>query len=140
MKKFSLGFVFDASLERVLLIHKNRPDWQKGKLNGIGGKVEDGEDGLECMVRETLEETDLKIASTDWKHFAQIHDTYGLVDVYAVVYVGPQSDAKNAEDQEVEWVGCQQLPTNVIKNLRWLIPAAADSLVENSFKKIVVEY
>lgn len=140
MKKFSLGFVFDASLERVLLIHKNRPEWQKGKMNGIGGKVEAGEESLDCMVRETLEETGLQIDATDWKHFAQIRDQYGLVEVYAAVYTGPQSDAKNAEDQEVEWVGCQHLPATVIKNLRWLIPAAADLLGENSFKKIVVEY
>ncbi|MBA3724080.1 MAG: NUDIX domain-containing protein [Candidatus Levybacteria bacterium] len=140
MKTFSLGFVFDASMERVLLIHKNRPDWQKGKLNGIGGKVEEGEDSLGCMVRETLEETGLRIDAKDWKHFAQIHDAYGLVAVYAAVYTGSPADAKNAEDQKVEWIVIQHLPTTVIKNLRWLIPAAVDKIGDASFKKIIVEY
>ena len=40
MQKYSLGFVFDLPVEKVLLIEKQRPEWQKGKLNGIGGKIE----------------------------------------------------------------------------------------------------
>jgi 8-oxo-dGTP pyrophosphatase MutT (NUDIX family) len=42
-------------------IRKNRPHWQAGKLNGIGGKVEPGENADQAMVRETLEETSVDI-------------------------------------------------------------------------------
>lgn len=28
MKRYTLGFIFDSSLEYVLLMHKNRPTWQ----------------------------------------------------------------------------------------------------------------
>lgn len=38
------GFLFDRSFENVLLIRKNRPEKQKGRLNGVGGKVEEGGD------------------------------------------------------------------------------------------------
>ena len=43
----------------VLLIRKARPDWQAGKLNGIGGKVEGAETITEATVREFREETGL---------------------------------------------------------------------------------
>jgi 8-oxo-dGTP pyrophosphatase MutT (NUDIX family) len=41
----------------VLLVMKDRPEWQKGFLNLIGGKVEEGESLEECAIRELKEET-----------------------------------------------------------------------------------
>src|SRR5258708_364006 len=34
------GFMMSYDLMQFLLIRKTHPDWQKGKLNGIGGKIE----------------------------------------------------------------------------------------------------
>jgi 8-oxo-dGTP pyrophosphatase MutT (NUDIX family) len=34
------GILFNWKLTEFLLIRKNRPDWAKGKWNGIGGKIE----------------------------------------------------------------------------------------------------
>jgi len=34
------GFMMTWDLQQFLLIRKTHPDWQKGKLNGIGGKIE----------------------------------------------------------------------------------------------------
>lgn len=34
------GFMCSYDLTRFLLIRKTHPEWQKGKLNGIGGKIE----------------------------------------------------------------------------------------------------
>ena len=62
MKLLTVGIVFDAKLEQVLLVHKQKPDWQIGKLNGMGGKVEEGESVVECMSRECLEETCIEIS------------------------------------------------------------------------------
>ena len=55
--RYVLGFVFSLDASRVLLIWKNRPEWQKGKLNGIGGKIEEGELPIDAMKREFSEET-----------------------------------------------------------------------------------
>lgn len=44
---------------QVLVIEKNRPEFQKGRLNLIGGKVEPGETANQAAVRELLEETGL---------------------------------------------------------------------------------
>jgi hypothetical protein len=37
--EYVVGFAFDTD-GRVALIRKNRPEWQAGRLNGIGGHVE----------------------------------------------------------------------------------------------------
>ena len=47
-----------------LLISKKRPTWQAGMLNGIGGKIEPGENPLQAMIRECKEECNLDIE--DW--------------------------------------------------------------------------
>lgn len=62
----SLGFAFD-DLGRVALIQKNRPAWQAGHWNGIGGK-EEPRDGTVygCMEREFFEETGVYIPAIDW--------------------------------------------------------------------------
>jgi 8-oxo-dGTP diphosphatase len=63
-QQFVVGFAFNE-LERVLLVEKKRPDWQKGLLNGIGGKIEPGETPAEAMDRECLEETGLRLKWTE---------------------------------------------------------------------------
>jgi 8-oxo-dGTP pyrophosphatase MutT (NUDIX family) len=57
MKTYVLGFVFDRRYNNVLLVEKARPEWQAGKLNGLGGKVEVGELPAAAMIRELREET-----------------------------------------------------------------------------------
>lgn len=59
-KEYVLGFMFDPTLRKVLLVWKDRPTWQKGRLNGIGGHIEAGETPHEAMVREFEEETFFK--------------------------------------------------------------------------------
>lgn len=64
MDRFVVGFAYDNS-GRVLLATKNRPDWQRGCLNGIGGKIEERESPLEAMRREGFEEAGVEL---DWHH------------------------------------------------------------------------
>ena len=62
--EYVVGFLFNTEMTHVWLIRKNRPDWQRGKLNGIGGHIEDGETMLEAMRREFKEETGLTAAGS----------------------------------------------------------------------------
>lgn len=64
---FSLDCTCVSGCPRVALIKKNRPDWQKGRLNGIGGKVEPGELSDEAMRREFREEAGEDFI--DWRLF-----------------------------------------------------------------------
>jgi 8-oxo-dGTP diphosphatase len=54
-KHWVVGFVF-KNRDEVTLVMKNRPEWQKGKLNGVGGKIEAGETSAQAMRREFKEE------------------------------------------------------------------------------------
>lgn len=66
MMRQVLGFAFD-DLGRVALIRKNRPEWQRGKLNGVGGTIEANESGPKAMSREFFEETGVSIDPEKWR-------------------------------------------------------------------------
>ena len=57
MTRYVLGFVFDADYRNILLMRKKWPPWQEGMINGLGGKIEEGETPRQAMEREIREET-----------------------------------------------------------------------------------
>lgn len=134
MQWYSLGFIFDRDLSRVLLIHKNRPTWQRGKLNGLGGKVETDETALDCIVREVREESGLQIEPDRWFEIGVMTSEAWYVTCFTCVYHGAQEDAYSVTDEQVEWMDVNALPASVISNLMWLIPLCRDRLSEaNTF-------
>jgi len=74
MIDYCLGFAFTRDYSghpRVLLIRKTHPEWQAGKLNGVGGKVEPSDFTTHrAMVREFKEETGLDSIPAGWTKFA----------------------------------------------------------------------
>lgn len=58
----SLGFILSKDKQSVLLVHRNKRDSDRhlGKYNGLGGKMESGEDALSCLRREVEEEAGLR--------------------------------------------------------------------------------
>ncbi len=54
----TLGFIVSADGRKTLLVHRNARDDDQhiGKYNGLGGKLEEGEDIVTCMRREIMEE------------------------------------------------------------------------------------
>lgn len=61
-ENYVLGLLFGpryGGTDEVLLIRKKRPQWMRGKLNGIGGHVEEDESSVTAMAREMKEETGL---------------------------------------------------------------------------------
>lgn len=71
VQQFVCGFYYDDSRSHVVLIRKQKPAWQKGRLNGVGGKIEQGETPLEAMRREFAEEAGKNV--TDWEPLATLH-------------------------------------------------------------------
>ncbi|MGF1581318.1 MAG: NUDIX domain-containing protein [Gemmataceae bacterium] len=61
----TLGYVFSPDGKQVLLIHRNArsDDPHFGKYNGLGGKMEPGEDVVTCMRREIREEANIECDS-----------------------------------------------------------------------------
>ena len=60
----TLAYVTTPDRARVLLVHRvaRESDEQLGKYNGLGGKVEPGEDIVAAMRRELREEAGIEVA------------------------------------------------------------------------------
>ncbi len=63
----TLGYVYSADRREILMIRRDaRPDdVHFGKCNGLGGKLEAGEDVVSGMRREILEEAGLTCDALD---------------------------------------------------------------------------
>lgn len=140
MKKYTLAFIFNNVMDRVLLVHKLSPEWQAGKLNGVGGKIEEGEDNLTCIVREVREETGLVTQSDEWIYLGEMASNNWQMYVFTLVYKGNSSDARSADKEEVEWFDMKALPPNAINNLTWLIPLAIDRIKNQEIGDFLVRY
>ena len=128
MKCYVAGFYFDTAKKSVALVHKNRPDWQAGQINAIGGKIEEGERPVEAMTREFLEETGVTVP--DWEHVVVIYGNDWKV--YFLKSFGDPSKCRTMEDEEIVTYlvdDALKLP-NLILNLRWILPLALDDMVK----------
>ena len=126
-RRFVVGFLFSGPW--VLLLRKNRLAWQAGKLNGPGGKVEPGEAGADAMRREFVEE--IEYAVDAWEHFATVEGVEHDGSSYEVAYFRAEIQDRDGVvhpyleyDERPEWVVVDRLPSDVLPDLRWLIPMA----------------
>jgi len=127
MLKYVAGFLFNETCNQLVLIEKNHPDWQMGQCNGVGGKIRDGESPHEAMVREFEEETGLYIE--EWQELCMLRQ----IGVYEVVFYKAIDEsalsARTQEDEQVILVDPGRLPSNVIPNLKWLVPMCLDKTI-----------
>lgn len=121
-------------------MHKTKPENQAGMINGLGGKIEDGETAIDCMVREIREESGLVTKANSWIHLGLLRGSDWSVEVFGTIYQGSLSDAHSLEAQTVEWFDIKNLPDNVLHNLHWLIPLAIDKLKHGDFLTASIEY
>ena len=140
MRKYVLGFIFNEDLSKVLLINKLRPEWQAGKNNGIGGKIEDGETPYEAMIRETKEESNIDTEYWGWLHVGNMSGIDWEVIIYTTKYDGDEYDAKTLTDEQIEWFDVNDLPSEALYNLGWLVPLSLDKLKSRSLVSIDIKY
>lgn len=138
--KYVLGFIFDSSCKKVLLIAKNRPEWQKGKINGIGGKIERNETVKSAMSREALEETGLVIQKKEWKEIGVQKGKDWQVYILTTMYKYNMADAKSMTDEQIAWYSISRLPGNIISNLNFFIPLCLHTLKYKTPQKIVITH
>ena len=124
MTKYVVGFVFNNYEEAVVLMLKARPDWQKGKLNGIGGHVEENESPMKAMIREWEEETSTNLTEFDWTFFALVIGNEFEVYFFRANYIQIDELESYSAGEEITIVDPNNLPDNVVSNLQWLIPMA----------------
>ena len=125
MIEYVLGFLFNPKMDRVVLIKKEKPDWQRGMWNGIGGKVDPGETHRHAMIREFEEETGLRVE--DWRYFGQMQNDNVRVSLY-VALSDALDDVQTMTEEEVRVFTTRHMPATIY-NLRWILPLAKDRFV-----------
>lgn len=101
MKRYVLGFMFDDDLTHVIMIKKNRPKWQIGYLNGVGGKKEFDEDFIDAMIREFKEETGVLTTSKDWVWVLTLKLSYAEIEVFAERNSNYYNNVETVTDEEI---------------------------------------
>jgi 8-oxo-dGTP diphosphatase len=113
----TLGYVLSPDGRRVLLVHRNRrpDDAHFGKYNGLGGKLEAGEDVVSGLRREVREESGLECeelalrGTVSWPGFGKGgEDWFGFI--FLVTRFSGQPRADNLEGT-LEWVELGRLPS-----------------------------
>jgi len=131
MNSYVLGFCFSADgsplTRKVVLIRKKKPQWQAGKLNGIGGMIESGEFASDAMVREFAEETTVRTMKSDWTPFVILR--FGETDIHVFVTVNQIAFnlATTNTEERIEKHCAFDVPlmgNEIIPNLAWLLPMA----------------
>lgn len=124
MIRYVLGFAFDPH-GRLALIKKLRPDWQAGKWNGVGGKLEATDHSTaHAMAREFAEETGVSIPADQWRNVAHMErDGVWTCDVFTVQH-DSVANVRTCTDEEVRLVTCRWFDKNqhlALENVATLI-------------------
>ena len=128
MKKYVCGLMFSSNKESVALIVKNKPDWQKGLLNGIGGKIEEfdsinaknlKERSLNAMCREFKEETGVETFPQNWNLFLTMGSDIGKANDENIQQYNEswQVDFYRCFDDKVYNVQTQEEENVVVRNI-----------------------
>lgn len=134
--KYVAGFLFSFNRDRIVLIRKERPAWQKGLLNGIGGHIEEGETPLQAMQREYKEEAELEV--DPWREFLVLHGKDWQVHFFRAfsTELPKMGELPQLTDEVIDVYQISKLnkfpETKTIPNLRWIIPLALDIKIQNA--------
>lgn len=143
--RFVVGFLFSPCLTQVVLIQKNRPEWQAGKWNGVGGKVEDLDQpkpheqplnmlqwddlqNLRAQQREWTEETSAQ--SPEWRLFCRLRGNAkegGQIRLSFFCATGSFNDVRTATDETVQVHLVNSVMSgevDIVPNLRWVLGMA----------------
>jgi 8-oxo-dGTP diphosphatase len=122
--EYVVGFIFRAEFTEVLLMTKMRPIFQRGKLNGTGGHVEDGELPEVTMAREAYEEVNFQSKPHEWHPVGQINAPSGNVIYFYSIYIESEKDLYAKTDEPIDWYEVRNLPENILSSQTYMIPHA----------------
>ncbi len=127
MTEYVLCYVRDLCGD-ILAIERKKQDWQEGKLNLPGGRIEEGETAEQAAIREIKEEAN--IDATDVTLIGSMHYTDSLIYVMGCGFNPDDNEVKSSTEGEVIWMTCPELlhDPRLIPNLRVIIPLAVSDV------------
>ena len=92
--RYVLGFAFTDDADRVLMVEKRRgPKLNFGRLNGVGGKVEDDESYADAMSREFREEAKSEVRQ--WDRIGSFTGPSWEIEIFKGVILSEEVPAAN---------------------------------------------
>jgi len=122
---YVVGFMLDPTLSKVVLIRKVKPEWQRGLLNGVGGKIGDtipGETAEQAMHREFMEEAGVE--GLTWQKFMHLQTPRSDITFFRAIGNVHRATTKLDEEIGVYDVHDVMDRCDTIPNLRWCIQMA----------------
>jgi len=129
MEKYVLGFAFNSAKDYVVMIRKNKPNWQKGCLNGVGGKIEEGEIPATAMVREFEEETGVKTNELQWIYLGTMGNSQWICHLFTT-HGDDLMKAETRTDEEISVYPVEEITKGdyrMISNIPFLIELCRDA-------------
>ncbi len=130
----TLGYILSPDGEKTLLVHRNKrqTDQHLGKFNGLGGKMEPGEDIYTCLVREIEEEANIKCedvilrGTINWTGFGPNgEDWFGFIYLIKSFSGTPKS---TNEEGDLIWVPVEDImDLPMWEGDRFFLPLVFDS-------------
>ncbi len=120
----------NRTFEDVLLVLKDRPPWQAGMLNLVGGKIEKGETPEEAALRELKEESGL-----DGERpllMGAITGPWGICYCVRVSVWYELAVPRESETEVVTWASWLELCNHerLMPNLRVVVPLMATGVTD----------
>lgn len=120
----------------ALLVRKTKPQWQAGLWNGPGGEANFGESSAHAATRELQEETRLDVSPSAWRHVATLDGPTFVIKLMThtlrpgrihLTPPDPKDCGTHGYGPEFyRWYASDQLPPDIVPDLRWLVPLAFD--------------
>ncbi|MBI2618165.1 8-oxo-dGTP diphosphatase [Candidatus Kaiserbacteria bacterium] len=137
MRKVTLCFLIDG--DRLCLAMKKR-GFGAGKWNGVGGKVNEGENVKEAAVREIKEEIDVTVRPRDLEDAGNIRFYFKErprwnQNVHIFLIKKWSGEPKETEEMKPKWHSVNSLPYNSmwVDDPHWLPKVIAGKKIEGEF-------
>ena len=117
--------VFVEKDGKILTLNKSKKDsFGYGRLNGIGGHIEKGEEPYESARREIFEEANIKVGELDLAAilFIDIYEVPGIeVFVFKTTYL--TGEVRDSNEGHLEWMTRAELlaQPNLVKDMPFLL-------------------
>lgn len=110
MKQTTLCYIEKDN--KYLMLHRTKKenDMNKDKWIGIGGKIEEGETPVECILREAKEETGLTLNHVTYRGIIYFkNDYYYDEDMHLFTCTDFSGTIKECDEGTLEWIDKDKL-------------------------------
>ncbi len=130
-------FMIVRNDDQILLLQRSNTGWKDGQWSLPAGGLEEGENLIEGVIRETKEEIGIDISAEDIQHKYTQHcliREQNWINVYFETYIWKGSPVlcEPQKHSDLQWTTREQLPENMVSYVR-------EALSENELPVIFKE-